>query len=697
MSQSYSLAEISNAIHADLMPGVDQDFIVSEINTDSRRIAFPEKSIFFALKTDRGDGHRFIEKAHKAGVQCFVVERSYIPPDPLKKANFLTVNSTLEALHRLGKWKRDQFSYPVVAITGSNGKTMVKEWLYQMLNSIFRIVRSPKSYNSQIGVPLSLCQISSDFNLGIFEAGISEKGEMKRLAEMIQPTIGVFTNLLDAHDENFESRKEKCIEKLKLFQNVKQLVFCADDPLIQQCVNKSGLSTQQLFSWSRTPGHQVCIAEKSVGQRSTEITLSFEGNSTQFIVPYTDPANLQNCIHCACTSLALGVSIETLPSLTQNLRPVNMRLNLEAGINNCELINDFYNSDFEGLKIALEFLQSQQQKQSTTVILSDILEHGSDTHSLYERVAQLLKSKNINRLFAVGSDFEKYQSLFDLDCSFFPSTAALLQEVSPSDFHNETILLKGARVFAFEKIAQLLKKKAHQTVLEVNLSAIQHNFNYFRSLLRPTTKTMVMVKALSYGAGTHEIAKLLAFNNTAYLGVAFLDEGIALREAGITSPVMVLNPDFEALELLEKYDLEPEIYNMASLNLLLQFTQNRQSPLTPLKVHLKIDTGMHRLGFMVEEINEVLALLVPQKSIKIMSVFSHLATSDDPSMEEHTQNQIHQFSKARKLILAQLPTNPPLFHLLNSAGVENYPEAQFDMVRIGIGLYGVASNPVTQQ
>ena len=697
MGSTHTLKEISSAIGADHKFGANLEIKIAELCTDSRRVVFPEQSLFFALRTGRSDGHQFVPIAYKKGIRAFVVEDDFITPASMPAATFLVVKSSLNALQDLGQWKRSLFKAPVIAVSGSNGKTIVKEWIYQVLHDKFTIVRSPKSYNSQIGVPLSLWQITSSYNLGIFEAGISKPGEMSQLAKMIQPNIGVFTNILDAHDENFQSRRQKCLEKLTLFRNVQKLVFCADDPLIKECVDQVNFSPEVLFPWSAKASALIELKSYVVHEKTATLKLAYQGRAVNVDLPFTDPANLENAMHCVATALALGVDLLDLPDRFKQIRSVSMRLNLEEGVNNCDLINDYYNADFDGLKNALEFLESQRQKTNTTVILSDIVHSEQNKEELYHQVARLLKEKKIDHLIAVGPDFEKHSPLFSSNSSFFNNTKLLLEALPALRLTNETILIKGARSFAFEKVAQLLKKKTHQTVLEVNLTAIQHNYNFFRSQLKPSTKTMVMVKALSYGAGTHEIAKLLAFNNAAYLGVAFLDEGIALRDAGITTPIMVMNPDFNALETMISAQLEPEVFNQRSLDLVLHFLQTSSSLVRPLKIHLKVDTGMHRLGFDADEVDTVLTSLEKYKQIEIASVFSHLATSDDPAMDEYTKQQIKCFTAVKEKVIKILPHKPPLFHILNSAGITRFPKAQFDMVRIGIGLYGVSPDPSAQK
>jgi alanine racemase len=662
---------------------------ITDLLTDSRKVLHPSGSLFFAIRGERLDGHRFIQPLFDQGVRNFVVTE-FLPEYKSIQANFIVVKNSLDAMQKLASAHRKLFTIPVIGITGSNGKTIVKEWLYQLLRVDKNIVRSPKSYNSQIGVPLSVWQMHAENQLAIFEAGISQPGEMRKLAEIIQPTIGIFTNIGSAHDENFENREQKINEKLQLFENVETLIYCKDyQPLHDQIKNFSTEKSElKLFSWSRRSRSDLQVGRIVRDGDEMEIQAVFENNFINLRIPFTDDASIENAIICWSVLLSMQYPNEVIKERMMFLSPVAMRLEMKTGINNCSVINDSYNSDIGSLTIALDFLNQQKQHAKRTVILSDILQSGRNEENLYGEVAGLLHAKGVDLLIGIGPAISRQQAVFNMPKKFYDSTEDFLREFSPSEFRDETILLKGARLFGFEKISKSLQQKAHETVLEINLNALVHNLNYYRSRLKPETKIMAMVKAASYGSGSFEIANVLQFHHVDYLAVAYTDEGIELRKSGITLPIMIMNPEVASFDLMLKYKLEPEIYNFRLLNQLQDILKKHEGD--PFKIHIKLDTGMNRLGFTEEDINELVVRLNNNRNIKVQSVFSHLSSSDEVEHDGFTNMQIQHFKKLSQKIINNL-TYPVMRHILNSSGILRFNESQFEMVRIGIGLYGFSS------
>jgi alanine racemase len=671
------------------------DSIIKELVTDSRKVYQPEYALFIAIQTPQRNGHNYLQSAYKKGVRNFLVHQS-VDAGQLPESNIILVQDTLQALQQIAAGHRKQYTIPVVGITGSNGKTIVKEWLYQLLSPAYNTIRSPKSYNSQIGVPLSVWLMEPQHEIGIFEAGISKSNEMNKLAPIIQPTIGIFTNIGDAHNEGFTDKMQKVNEKLQLFRDVQQLIYCCDDPLLQECIeafalqvnNTSANHPSQLFTWSMHHDADLRITQVQQHNKTTQLQGIYKGVQQQISIPFTDPASIENAIHCWCTLLILGLPHQYIAEHMAALQSVAMRLELRQGVNNCSIINDSYNSDLTSLLIALDYLDQQKQHLHKTVILSDMLQMGRPEQELYEEVASLLQRRNIDRFIGIGPAIYAHRNLFQQNNIFYTSTEEFIEQLHQLTFDDEAILLKGARVFEFEKIGILLEQKVHQTVLSINLSALKHNLDFFRSQLQPGVKTMVMVKAFSYGSGSYEIAHLLQFSGVDYLAVAYTDEGIELRKGGITMPIMVMSPDAVSFDRMIAWNLEPEIFNKRSLLSFIEIAKALQVKHYP--IHIKLDTGMHRLGFMTDEIDEVLPYLVNNPHITIASIFSHLAASEDPSLDTFTQLQADNFKKACNKLLPLLPTRP-LLHLSNSAGIERHPDLNFDMVRLGIGIYGVSS------
>lgn len=656
------------------------DHDIHYLITDSRKALASGKSLFFAIKGIRHDGHDHIRDAYDQGIRSFVVERPLSVRDyPL--ANFILVNSSISALQQIALYHRKEFSYPVIGITGSNGKTIVKEWLYQMVTAEYNCVKNPGSYNSQIGVPLSVWQMSEQNNLAIFEAGISQVGEMDSLAAIIQPTIGIFTNIGSAHDEGFASTEEKIREKLKLFLTCETVIYCSDYPQILALLMQEPQSSKKLISWGQNPTSNVLLEYTNI--HSIKINGVF-GEYT-FEVPFLDKASRENVLHCIVTLLYLGYTSDIIQEKINELKIVPMRLQLKQGINQCQVVDDTYNNDVGGLRIGLEFLESLNQSKKT-LIVSDILQSGLTLDQLSEQVASLVREKNIQKFIGIGFGFHSHQHPFEnlsIEKKFYLTTDDFIREVDWSQFQNEAILIKGARVFAFEKIVQRLQKKIHGTVMEIDLGALVHNLNYFRSLLNPGVKVMVMVKAFAYGSGSKEVASLLQYHRVDYLGVAYADEGVTLREGHIRVPIMVMNPNEESFSTLLEYDLEPEIYSFTLLKAWADFLRGR-----PGTIHLKIDTGMHRLGFEQSEIPEAIQLLAGNPNIKVASLFSHLAGAEDIRHDQFSQTQASRFEAVANTIQKELEISP-VRHLLNSSGILRHPGYQFDMVRLGIGLYGI--------
>ena len=667
---------------------------VDWILTDSRSLCFPEETLFFALKTKRNDGHKYIYDLYTRGVRNFVVSDLPEKASEYKDANFLVLDRPFKGLQKLATHHREQFQVPVVGITGSNGKTIVKEWLYQLLSPERVITRSPRSYNSQIGVPLSIWLMNEHTELGIFEAGISEMGEMEALKPIIQPTIGILTNIGGAHQENFSSVVDKCMEKLLLFKDCDVVIYDGDNEVISSCVTKS-LFTAREIAWSRKDNERPLFIEKIVKEEThTTIYYRYIGLPSSYTIPFIDDASIENSIHCLAVALYMMLPPEQIAERMAKLEPVAMRLEVKEGKNGCTLINDSYNSDLASLDIALDFMQrrSEDKMRKRTLILSDILETGQTSKLLYRQVADLIHSRGVDKLIGVGEDIASSSSRFELEKYFFRSTTELLNSGLLNQLHDEIVLIKGSRTFQFDKITDLLELKVHETTLEINLNALVDNLNYYRNKLKPDTKIVCMVKASAYGAGSYEIAKTLEDQRVNYLAVAVADEGSELRKAGITSSIIIMNPEQTAFKTLFDYKLEPEVYSFHLLEELIKAAE--REGITNFPIHIKIDTGMHRLGFAPAEIPRLVERLHKQTSVIPRSVFSHLVGSDTERLDTFTRRQIEVFEAAA----AQLQEGfsfKIIRHICNTAGIQRYPGAQFEMVRLGIGLYGV--DPFTNE
>lgn len=693
----HTVSQIAAAIKAELKCSSSlEELPVNQLLIDSRTLAEPVGVMFIALKTGTNNGHRFIKELYEKGIQIFLVSSTFQDEANYPNAAFIKANDTLTALQQLATWHRKQFNLPVIAITGSNGKTIVKEWLYQLLSPDKNIVRSPLSYNSQVGVPLSVWQIDKTHELGIFEAGISQPGEMEKLEPIIQPDVGIFTNIGEAHGANFKHTQEKVEEKMKLFKGVKMLIYCRDYKNIDHALKyNSAYAGLRFFTWSAKTDADVTIKNIAHGSGSTTIKATFKGFEVSITIPFTDDASMENAINCWSYMLFAGYENTVISERMNNLQPVAMRMEMLKGMNNCTLINDSYNSDINSLSVALNFLHRQEQHNRKTIVLSDITQSGKEEEELYAYIASIIRAKPPTRLIGIGEAISRNAGLFNAEKTFFANTSEFLKHISEFNFRDEAILLKGARSFEFEKISKALQEKTHETVMLINLSAIAHNLAYYRSLLKPSTKIMAMVKAFSYGSGSFEIANTLQFHHADYLAVAYPDEGVELRNAGITLPIMVMNPEQGSHDLLLKYRLEPEIYSFRTLQLAAEAVKHSGST-EKLPIHLKLDTGMHRLGFGEENMEELIGILAQTPELKVKSIFSHLAASGSDQHKDFTLLQIERFTRWSNKLVAALP-HPVMRHILNSAGIARYPEAQFDMVRLGIGLYGVGNDAAEQR
>lgn len=682
----YSIATICQAVHGRFLQQHHDDNI-ENLAYDSRRIQEPASSVFFALRTERTNGHDFLLDAWKKGVRNFIVSGED-RTGSLTGSNVILVEDTLAALQALAGFHRRHYNIPIIGITGSNGKTIVKEWLFQLLHEEQRIVRSPKSFNSQIGVPLSVWQLNEQHELAIFEAGISRPGEMKKLADIIQPTIGVFTNLGEAHSEGFRDNSQKVEEKLLLFADAGIIIFPFDDEQVRKAVNAQGQKIE-LVGWGKDERAACRIMDIRQEKEATRIQLKWKNQLCSFTIPFTDEAAIENAISCCCVLLVMGKEEKMMREGMAKLHAIEMRLQLKHSFNDCLVINDSYSSDITSLKIALDFMKQQGSGLSRTVILSEFLESGKKEEDLYREIGSLLQVNGIRKAFIIGEKagegLRPYLSE-NIALHAYLSTDDFIKDFKSSRFFSEIILIKGARRFGFERIAALFERKLHETVLEINLNALAHNLKEYQEQLQPGTKVMAMVKAFSYGSGGAEIASVLQYHNTGYLGVAYADEGVDLVKAGITLPIMVMNTEVSSFQSIVDYNLQPAIYSFALLEGFEAYL--REQGLSAYPVHLEIETGMNRLGFAVEDTAALGGLIAAGDTFRIQSVFTHLAASEDPAQDDFTGQQHALFLQATQEIGNHI-SYPFLKHIANSAAIIRHPQLQMDMVRLGIGLYGV--------
>lgn len=651
------------------------DSVINSLCIDSRKATDAPGTLFFAIKGDRNDGHNYVHGLYALGVRQFVVDQPVPDLNLLEGANIVNVKSSVDALQKLAAYRRANFTIPVIGITGSNGKTIIKEWLYQMLSTDQVVVKNPGSYNSQVGVPLSVWQLQPHHQLAIFEAGISRPGEMDKIEKIIQPTIGIFTNIGSSHSEGFSNLEEKVVEKLKLFRTVEVLIYCRDHDQVEKVVSKLKVKT---FTWGRNP-----LSDLQIQTKDNSCILQYKKKRHQLTLPFSDKASLENCLHCIALLVSLGYDFSKIQEKIMGLRSIPMRMELKEGINHCQLIDDTYNNDLGGLALALQFLTNQQQKEKKRLILSDILESGLAKEELVRKIALLVHQSNVHRFIGIGPVLSEYQFLFPETATFYQTTKDFLEQFDFQQLDQEIILVKGARVFAFERIVNHLQRKVHSTIMEIDLDSLVHNLNYFKARLKGSTKIMVMVKAFAYGSGSTEIANILQYHKVDYLGVAYADEGIELRKNNIRLPIMVMNPSEESFEAIVNHSLEPEIYSFRIFRALLVYLQGK-----PCNVHLKLDTGMHRLGFEEQDLGDLMDLLELNSNIRVASIFSHLAGADESDHDRFSEEQSARFLHWADQI-ADAIGYKPLYHILNSPGILRLPELQFDMVRLGIGLYGV--------
>lgn len=686
---SYPIETIAALIGAEHIG--HREGLVEWLLTDSRSLCFPEETLFFALVSKRGDGHHYITELYERGVRQFVV--SVRPDDAMlhacSEAGFLVVENTLDALQLLGEKHRKAFDIPVVGITGSNGKTIVKEWLSQLLAHTLNVARSPRSYNSQVGVPLSVWQINGHTQVALIEAGISEPEEMQRLQQIVNPTIGILTNIGGAHQENFSSLEEKCIEKLALFRNSDVIIYDGDDALIASAVEKT-LPSMQKMAWSRTDTDKpLYISSVKTEAKSSTITYCYQGTEDSYTLPFADEASIENSIHCLAVCLCLQLPSQVIAQHMARLEPVAMRLEVKEGKNGCTLINDSYNSDIASLDIALDFMARRPEREGLerVLILSDLQQTGLPAPTLYAKVAELVESRGIERIIGIGPQLVDNAALFSIKKSFYTDTASFVQSAEISLLRKALILVKGSRSYGFDQIAEQLTLKVHETILDINLGALIDNLNYYRGQLSPSTKMVCMVKAFAYGSGFYEIAKTLQDHRVDYLAVAVADEGEQLRKAGITANILVMNPEMTAFKTLFDNHLEPEIYSFALLEAMIHACE--REGYTHYPVHIKIDTGMSRLGFRPDELPQLIERLQKQHAVLPRSVFSHFAGSDSCDLDAFTHLQAARFADAAHQLQASF-SHKILCHICNSAGIERFPEYHHDMVRLGLGLYGIS-------
>lgn len=696
------IVKILNPVRVEL--GNDKSNI-SFLLTDSRKLTTNEsETLFFAIRTKCNSGVRYVKDLYSKGVRNFVVP-NYLEEfetrlvNELKDSNIFYVKDSVEALQNLASYHRQQFNVPVVGITGSNGKTIIKDWIVQLLHDDKNIVSSPKSYNSQIGVPLSVWQMHKDAELGIFEAGISQENEMSNIARVINPSIGIFTNIGHAHDENFYSQRQKIQEKTKLFLDADTIIFCKDHVEIDTFITQSSaFENIEKFTWSRFSNlASVFLKSESVGLNSTVLTIEYKQNIFSITIPFSDKASIENAMHCISFLLYLGYSSDYILSKVGKLTAVEMRLELVEGINNCLLINDGYSLDLNSLAIALDFMKQDLRHSKKTLIMSDIMQSGIEEELLYSKVAKLLELGNISKFIGIGKGVIRNSEKFTMDSSFFETTDDFIKHSVFSAFQNETILLKGARYFEFERIAKLLQRRTHQTIMEVNLQTLVDNLNYYRMQISSKTKLMAMVKAFSYGTGNVEIANALQFHNVDYLTVAYTDEAIDLRKSGITLPIMIMNPEEESFDDIIRYNLEPDIYSFRILDLFTRFAEYHCLKNEKIPIHIELDTGMHRLGFIKNDITKLIEKLKNNPVVEVKSVFSHLACSEDAEMDTFTKKQISDFKQWSGMLKDGLENENLCCHILNSSGIVRFPDAEMDMVRLGIGLYGIAPQTEVQK
>jgi Alr-MurF fusion protein len=679
----YSLAKLNEIVNGRLIG--NPSLIIEEIFIDSRKKTHELGALFGAIKGEQHDGHAYIDQLIAAGFTSFIVDSTEITHT--KDKNYIIVENVLSAIQAIAAFHRNQFQIPIVGITGSNGKTIVKEWCYHILYHQLNVCRNPRSYNSQIGVPLSIFLLNELHQIGLFEAGISLPDEMGKLSEVIKPTIGIFTNIGDAHSAGFINETAKIYEKLILFKDADYLIYRREDNILTDIIDRFVKENNiEALTWSDSNRASVQVIDSVSVKSGTKITVQHGAKKLTAILPFSDEASIENALHCWTLALHLDIKPDSIVSSLAELKPIEMRLNQKSGIQQCLIISDFYNSDYTSIEIALDWANKRHSQLSNTIILSDIEQSSKSDRDLYTDIHNLLKKHKYSKMIGIGPRISACQFLFNLpEQTFYDSTESFLEQIEISSFSNEAVLLKGGRSFEFEKIEKLLQLKVHNTVLEINLNALQQNLNYFKSITDPLTKIMVMVKAFSYGSGGDEIAHFLQYNNVDYLGVAYADEGVALRKQGIRLPIMVMNSDEDSYDIMLDNDLEPELYNFRSLNMFANAV--RKKAITKAKAHLEVNTGMNRLGFELDDVLEITRQLKKETSIEICSIFSHFAGSEDPGLDDLSISQIAGLNAFHVKFKTEMDYSP-LKHIANSAGSIRFREGQMDMIRLGVGLYG---------
>lgn len=678
MVQAITALQIAHIVEGKLQG--DHPGLISRVSIDSRQILQPEATIFVALRGTKADGATFIPQLLKEGIACFLVNEDQ---EIVDGAAFIKVPDTKIALQKLAAFQRKQFEKPVIGITGSNGKTIVKEWLGQLLSQQYSVAKSPKSYNSQVGVPLSVFEIQSYHQVAILEVGVSKKVEMDALETIAKPNLGIFTNIGTAHDSGFSSTLEKIEEKAQLFKDSDLIIYCKDQKEVAQVLERQ-FPDEKLISWSDQAGADFTRSIKSQNGVSKIFLMKSDLSTYTFQTGLSDTASLENLTNTIIASLTLGLDPQKIQEGISNLRQVDMRLTLKPGINESLLIDDTYNNDLAGLRVALDFMRQQRPKNRKILILSDFKQQGQPK-KIYPEVSRLINSHEIDLVIAVGEEIQAIEEIINADFSNFKSTSELLQRLKPEDFTNDLILITGAREYGFEKVVNHLQQRIHGTTLEINLNALTHNFNFYKRKLKSDTKVMVMVKAFAYGGGATEIANHIQQMGADYLAVAYTDEGVALRKQGIRLPIMVLNPMAESFQLCKTFDLEPVVFSLEFFEQLAQWTNSENHSM---KIHLDLDTGMHRLGFEKAHLSDLISLIKRNSRLEIASIYTHLVGADEEIHESFSLKQLALFSEMSQSILLNL-SYKPILHALNSAGIVAFPEHQLDMVRLGIGLYGV--------
>jgi len=682
---NYTVQQIAEITNSQIIG--DENLIVKTIAFDSRIIYSTKNAAFIAINTQKNSGEKFIEAAIDRGITIIISEHQF---PQFENVTWIIVDNSVDFLQKLAKYHFENSNLQSIGITGSNGKTILKEWLYQCLWNEFPTVKSPKSFNSQIGLPLSLLQINESHKLGIFEVGISKPNEMQKLENIFHPQIGLLTHIGTAHAANFESEEELIDEKIKLFKDSETIIYNGDNDLVDKKI-KELYSSKKLISYGFKDHNKVFI--KNNISKDENIVVEYFGEEISFPANQRDEATLTNALALITVLKELGIENQKIVEKINALKAVEMRLEAIEGIKNNIVINDSFNLDLDSLKTALQFL-NEYNKAKKSLVLTDIVGVNSNSQELYEEVSELVNEQKFDSVFLIGDEISKFSDLFKSKTSTFINTQELIDSKHLTELENQIVLLKGARKFEIEKLKDLLELKKHDTVLEVNLNAILHNINYHKSLLKPETKMMAMVKANSYGLGSYEISEFLQHHHIDYLGVAYADEGVELRKKGITTPIVVMNPEQHSYDAIIEYNLEPEIYSFRVLDLFYEAVQksgyDKKFP-----IHIKLETGMHRLGFKDFELDQ-LSETLNERNLKVQSIFSHLSSSDVPEEKEFTLKQLEVFEKNSSYFIEKLGYSP-LRHILNSSGITSYTNHQYNMVRIGIGMLGESPNSEIQK